>query len=402
MTTASKTTTAFRTGVSKHENSFAAGEEAAKQAVGKLSHTPNFGIVFCSSKYDYPELLRGIKSVAGDAQIIGCSSASEFTEEHVGKDSVVVAFISSDTHHFYTGHGVGMSNDSLEAVQAACAKFPEEVAGFPYKSALLLIDGLSGKGEDACASALCALGPTVRFAGGAAADNLAFKATHVFHNDKAYTDATALCLMISQKPVYIGVKHGHHPISPPLTITKATDNVVYEIEKRPAFELWKEYTREKAKARGFDVDNLKDASEVGSFFLQYETGLQTGQDYKVRAPLSLNPDGSVNFACMMLEGSVIRIMESPNKACQIDSARDAAKAAFAAARGTKLAGAVIFDCVCRNLILDSDFAKGVDEIKNVIGNIPVIGFATYGEIAMEMGQLSGFHNTTTVVVLIPE
>ena len=402
MSTVSKTATAFRTGVSKHEDSFAAGVDAAKQAVEKLEARPNFGIVFCSSKYDYREVLRGIRSISGDAQIIGCSSASEFTEESVSKDSVAVAFIASQTHRFFTGHGKGMNDDSLVAVEAACADFPEEVPGFPYKSALMLIDGLTGKGEDACAAALCTLGPTVRFAGGAAADDLAFKETFVFHNEKAYTDATAICLMISQKPLYIGVKHGHYPISPPLTITKASGNVVHEIENRPAFELWKEYAREKAKAAGFDVDNLKDASEVGKFFLQYETGLQTGQDYKVRAPLSMNPDQSVNFACMMLEGSVIRIMESPDKTCQIDSARDAAKAAFDSARGAKLAGAVVFDCVCRNLILDSEFSKGVDQIKQVIGNIPVIGFATYGEIAMEMGQLSGFHNTTTVVVLIPE
>jgi hypothetical protein len=122
----------------------------------------------------------------------------------------------------------------------------------------------------------------------------------------------------------------------------------------------------------------------------------------VRAPLSVNPDGSINFACAMVEGAVIRIMESPNKACQINSAKLAAQAALKSARGVKLAGAIVFDCICRNLILENEFSQAIEEIKKVVGNIPIIGFATYGEIAMEVGQLSGFHNTTTVVLLIPE
>jgi methyl-accepting chemotaxis protein len=98
---------------------------------------------------------------------------------------------------------------------------------------------------------------------------------------------------------------------------------------------------------------------------------------------------------------VLRVMESPKEG-QIISARKAAEAAIKASRGAKIAGAIVFDCVCRAVILGDDFSKAVAGIKDVIGNVPLIGFETYGEIAMELGQLSGFHNTTTVVLLIPE
>ena len=53
-------------------------------------------------------------------------------------------------------------------------------------------------------------------------------------------------------------------------------------------------------------------------------------------------------------------------------------------------------------ILKDDFKKAVDAIKEVLNGIPLIGFETYGEIAMEEGQLSGYHNATTVVVLLPD
>ncbi|HEY9789238.1 MAG TPA: FIST N-terminal domain-containing protein [Candidatus Obscuribacterales bacterium] len=404
MATASTTTaTVFRTGISDLEKGFEAGKEAASKAIGKLGDVkPQFGIVFCSARYDYKEVLRGIRSIAGDAHIIGCSSASEFTEEKVTKDSVACAFMNSNNHKFFTALAKGLKSNPVSAIEHVSGAFPTDVPEYPHQSAIMLIDGLSGKGEEVCAAALTVLGPTVRFSGGAAGDNLTFNKTAVFHNDQSVSDAASLCFMASKKPVSIGVKHGHCAISPPLTITKVRDNVVKEVENRPAFDVWKEHTKDKAKQKGIDVEKLQNASDIGSFLMQYEAGLLTGAEYKVRAPLSVNPDNSINFACAMVEGSVIRIMESPNKYYQIASAKEAAEIAFKGARGAKLAGAIVFDCVCRNLILDKEFQKGVEEIKKVIGDVPVIGFATYGEIAMQMGQLSGFHNTTTVVLLIPE
>jgi len=403
MATSTTTATAFSTGISKADDSLQAGKEAATKALGKLGQVkPQFGIVFASAKYNYAQVLKGIRSVAPDANIIGCSSAGEFTEESVTKESVACAFISSDTHKFFTGLGKGIKKDPVAAVEQAASKFPAEVPGHTAHSAIMLIDGLQGVGEEICAAALSVLGPTVRFTGGAAGDDLKLKETCVFFNDEATTDATALCLVASKKPVFIGVKHGHCALSKPLTITKTKGSSVVEIEGKPAFEVWKEHTRTKAKEKGIDVDSLKNAGEIGNFLLQYEAGLLTGMEYKLRAPLSINPDQSMNFVCTMLEGSVIRIMESPNKYYQIASAKQAAEIAFKSAKGTKIAGAIVFDCVCRNAILDTEYVKGVEEIKSVIGNVPLIGFATYGEIAMDMGQLSGFHNTTTVVLLIPE
>ena len=32
---------------------------------------------------------------------------------------------------------------------------------------------------------------------------------------------------------------------------------------------------------------------------------------------------------------------------------------------------------------------------------PLAGFETYGEIALDAGDMSGFHNTTTVVLALP-
>jgi methyl-accepting chemotaxis protein len=63
---------------------------------------------------------------------------------------------------------------------------------------------------------------------------------------------------------------------------------------------------------------------------------------------------------------------------------------------------VVFDCICRNLILGPRFAAAVQSIAAELGNVPVAGFETYGEIALDAGDMSGFHNTTTVVLTFPK
>jgi methyl-accepting chemotaxis protein len=402
MSTPITTATSFTTGISKAGDSFKAGQEAAQRALTKGNVAPQFGITFVSSKYNYQDVLRGIRSVVKEAQLMGCSSAGEFTDEEVGKDSVVLALMTSSNHRFFAGLGRGIKNDPVAAVKQAVSGFPTSVDGFPHRSAILLIDGLCGVGDDVCSAASSVLGPQVRFVGGAAGDDLKLKETCVFLNNERVKDAITVGLLASKSPVAVGVKHGHCVLSEPLKLTKTKDSTVIEVEGKPAFSVWKEKTRSKAKEKGINVDALRSPSEIGNFLLQYEAGLLTGPEYRLRAPLSVNADQSINFVCRMEEGSTIRIMESPNQYYQIASAKQAAEFAMQSARGGKIAGAIVFDCVCRSAILDQNYFKGVDGIKSIIGKVPLIGFATYGEIAMDASQLSGFHNTTTVVLLIPE
>ena len=86
---------------------------------------------------------------------------------------------------------------------------------------------------------------------------------------------------------------------------------------------------------------------------------------------------------------------------QIESAREAARRANAKLGGRPAAGAVVFDCICRNLILQAEFGSAVRAMVEELGGAPLAGFETYGEIALDAGDMSGFHNTTSVVLAFP-
>ena len=85
----------------------------------------------------------------------------------------------------------------------------------------------------------------------------------------------------------------------------------------------------------------------------------------------------------------------------VEAAQKAAQEAQANLKGAEAAGVLLFDCVCRGMILDGQFQREIDAVREVFGEVPVAGFLTYGEIARYGGRFDGWHNTTAVVVAIP-
>lgn len=264
----------------------------------------------------------------------------------------------------------------------------------------MLLDALTGRGEEASLLAGASLGPEVRLAGGAAGDDLAMKQGIVAGAGRCGADSVVIATLRSKRPLGLGVCHGHRTLSEPYEVTKAEGNVVHELDGKPAFDVWLSATEEAAAAAGLKPQELSE-QELTGFLLRYEAGIAAGKTYKVRAPLSKNADGSISFACGVPAGTKLQIMES-TAGEQVDSARAAAERAKSALGNGKVAGAIVFDCICRNLILGDRFAEAVRGVSAALGDAPLAGFETYGEIAMAAGDWSGFHNTTTVVLAFPE
>jgi methyl-accepting chemotaxis protein len=357
---------------------------------------PSLIMAFASTKQPLPEVLAGIAEQNPGALVLGCSTAGEFTENGDAKGSTSLFAVSGDIKAF-AGFAGNLSKDPEAAVRAAAASLPKSVDGYPHRTAIVLLDALAGVSEETTLLVADALGGEVRLAGGAAGDDLAMKSPLVGVGKQTGSDALALAVLFTKTPLGVGVCHGHRTLSKPLKVTKSKGAVVHEIEGRPAWDVWQEQTKDAAKARGLDVHALP-PDQVGAYLLQFEAGLDDGsKGQKIRAPLSKGDDGSLNFACGIPEGAVVRITES-DAPSQIDSARVAAQRARAQLGSSKVVGALVFDCICRNLILGDKFGDAVRGIRDELGGVPLAGFESYGEVALDAGDMSGFHNTTTVVL----
>jgi hypothetical protein len=360
---------------------------------------PRLLVVFSSTSCPLPEVMASAAKVFGDTPAIGSSTAGEFSESAEGKGQFVAWLLGGDDVVAAAGMGKGLKGNVEAAISAAAPKLAQDPAR-PHRTAVILLDPLSGNGEEASLLASAFLGPTVRLAGGAAGDDLKFARADVACGTQVANDAVVIAVLASKKPLGIGVQHGHTPISRPMTVTRAEGAVVYELDGRPAFEVWKEAVRETAKKHGVDLDKVAN-KDMGGHLLRYEVGLISGaNEYKIRAPLSVGDKGSLSFACGLPQGAVVRVTESIEEA-QVASARTAAERAKHGLNGAPVAGALVFDCICRNLILGDKFGAAVNQIHAALDKAPLAGFETYGEIAMDLGQSSGFHNTTTVVLAFP-
>jgi methyl-accepting chemotaxis protein len=396
-------TTTVATGIAKQKESSEAAKQAVEAALRKLDgKKPDLAMVYCGTAYDYETVVSTVRSLTENAPLIGCSTGGEFTEEEVGSGNVAVGLVASDSMVFHTAMAVGLAEDELATMKKVVDQLPGDIEGYPHRAGLLVVDGLRGKGAEATISAANLLTLEVPLVGGAAGDDLEFQETSVFCNDEVATNSAAICLISSKNQFFTGVEHGHMPLSEELEVTRAEGSTLFEVNGRPAWDVWKEEAGRDAKRKGIDVESLSEAGEIGSFLVQYELGLTTDEGkYKVRVPLAKNEDGSLGFACTVPQGASFRIMKSEQQK-QIDSARKAMEQAKQQAGDTPIAGALVFDCVCRGLILEERFSEAVEEFKKVLGpNVPILGWETYGEVCMHPGEFSGFHNTTSVVMLLP-
>jgi hypothetical protein len=258
---------------------------------------------------------------------------------------------------------------------------------------VLLVDGLNGAGETLVNEVLDATRSFQQVVGGAAGDDGAFKATQVAGRGQATTDGAAVLHTFSRKPWGVGVDHGLRPNSNRMRVTRASANVVQQIDNRPAFDVYKEF----AAARGVSLT----PETAGAFLIANELGIHVFDELRrARAPLSVGADGSLTCAAEIPEGASVSILDGEPDS-MVAAARRAAEEAKKNLAGNPPAAVLLFDCVCRGMILDGRFGQEIDAVRSVFPDVPVAGLLTYGEIARFKGRLDGWHNTTAVVAAIP-
>jgi methyl-accepting chemotaxis protein len=373
--------------MSKGDAAVASNAAIAQLRAGLGGATPALVVVFASTKQPLAEVAARFEKEFAGAVVVGASTAGEFTERGDAKGGIAAIAVAGE-FRAYAAMGVGLRAAPEAAVSSALASLPQAEASHPFRTALLLLDPLAGNGEEVTLMVAAALGEQP-IAGGAAGDDLEMTRTIVSCGARAESDALVVVQLFSKEPLGLGVCHGHRPLSKPLRVSRAHGAVVEEIEGRPAWDVWLEQTKAEVAP-----------ADEGGFLLQYEAGLASGEGYKIRAPLSRS-GGSIQFACGIPEGSVIRITES-DPPSQVASAIEAARRAKERLGGREAAGAIVFDCICRNLILGDRFVDAVSGIAKELGDAPIAGFETYGEVAMDAGDMSGFHNTTSVVLAFPK
>jgi hypothetical protein len=349
-------------------------------------------VVFASDAHDMARLADGIASAAGDVPVIGCSTAGEIATSGPGDAGVVVTALG--------GPGFSVATSSASAVDlgllaagAAVAGAADLVRDAPYRTLLLLSDGLAGDQEEVVRGAYRVLGAEVPLVGGCAGDDLKMVRTTQLHDGKVLTGSVVAAAIGSDAPMGIGVNHGWRRVGTPMLVTDSADNRVLSLDDEPALDVY---------LRRLDAppEAYTDPAAFTRFALTHPLGLsrRSGEEVRFVAEADFT-DRSLGCVARVPRGGLAWFMEGDDES--VLQATDAAcQAALAPLNGAPPIGLLAFDCIARRGVLgDAGIAAEVSRIAGHVGSAPVAGFYTYGEIARTTGT-GGFHNQTLVVLAL--
>jgi len=382
-------------------DSHRAGIEAARAAKGQLKGPFPLAVVFMTEQYDEQNAIDGIRSVTGDTPLVGCTAPSLICNGKIYPDGLGVAIIQSDTLKVRVGSSDNLSQDAKEAGRhlgnlAATLSVPK---GHPQNQVLLVFaDASMTKGvvTDALYEAFREFGSFFRFFGGGSADNLHFKKSVQIMNDQVHRDAITGALIVSDSPQGISLRHGWEPTGRNLVVTKAEGKTVKELDGQPALELYMDYLEEDIK--GFDFSKFYGFASGHPLGIPMATG-----EYVVRDPLSASiEDNSITFVSEVPENTIVRIMKGSKESILLAST-EAANEAKEALEGKPPALILVADCVSRLLFLGDDAQTEISNIESRLGgDVPMIGFFSFGEIGIEKGGPPALYNKTCGVYVLPE
>ena len=391
---------AVGSGQSETQDTRTATGEATRQALKALGgRKARLGFFFVSSRHPLKDVLAATAEVSPGTDVVATHTAGELTERGLSRGGLACLLVASERLHFDVQAATGVKGSHQDVAKKLCANFAatnKEAAakGLGLSTTVLLVDGLAGTGEKLVREVMQGTRMFQQVVGGAAGDDGAFKSTWVGARGEAAPDSAAAVHLFDKSPWGVGVDHGLRPKTQRMTVTKAKGNVLHELDGRPAFDVYKEY----AKTRGVELEpatagNFLIGNELGVFFLD--------ELHHARAPVGVGPSGELNLVADITEGSSVCILDGePNP--MVEAAERAAAEAKENLKGGRAAGVLLFDCVCRGMILKDQFQREIDAVRSVFPEAPIAGFLTYGEIARFKGRLDGWRNTTTVVAAIPE
>jgi hypothetical protein len=385
-------------GRSVHSDTAFAVREAFELAQAGLEVAPQLGFVFAPPSHPLEAVRKAMVGCSPTTKWLACHSGGGLDTHGFARDALVVFLVQSSRARFLEGVASDVRVDPSAAAAKLCAGFPEfskdaREAGLALSTTLALVDGLAGVGEPLVKELRARTRTFQQIVGGASADDGGFKETAVANAKGVEARGAVVVHAFDRIGWGIGVEHGLTPATPRMTATKTRGTTIVELNGAPAFEAYRRF----AESKGVTLE----AKSAQRFLIAHELGVYfLNQLVHVRAPLFVGPGGELHMIAQVPEGSEVCILEAdPDRL--VTAATTAATEAKKNLNGHPPAGVLVFDCICRRMLLGKRFPEEVEAIRRVFPDVPLAGFVTYGEVARFSGRLDGWHNATAVVVAIP-
>lgn len=326
-----------------------------------------------------------------DALFCGCSTSGEIAGESVKDGSIVVTAVQFNSTEIKSAQ-VALSEvdfNSLEAGKGLVSQLSKE----GLKHIFVVSDGLNVNGSELVKGMTSVLSSEVTITGGMAGDGSNFSKTVIVEPDGkiAQDSVSAIGFYGDALEIGFGSRGGWVSFGVDRLVTKSKGNVLFEIDGKPALDLYKSFLGEKA-------------SDLPASGLLFPLSMRDHEDQVpvVRTILAVSEEEkSLTFAGDIPQGSFVRLMKANNDRL-INGAEEAALAASLPS-GNDSELALLVSCVGRKLVLKQMVEEEVESVAEALNHPIITGFYSYGELApFNHSDPCELHNQTMTITTFRE
>ncbi len=350
-------------------------------------------LIMAFGSSDLTSVISAINSLTSsfpNSVIVGCSTAGEILGDGISDDGLVVAIVRFHATLIKVATAASTQADQsyVAGRDIATELFSEDLRGV-----LVLSEGLSVNGSTLVDGLNSVLPKEVVITGGLAADGDRFEQTWVLATGEASSGKIAAVGFYGDSiKIHHSYKGGWDIFGVERHVTRAEGNVLYELDGKPALELYKEYLGERAS--GLPATGL-----LFPLLIREESG---SKEAFVRTLLAVDEkEQSITYAGEIKTGDTAQLMRA-NFDRLIDGASDAA--ALIDLRADEHPSlAIAISCVGRRLVLGERAEEEVEVTLDALESVTkMIGFYSYGELSPHGGGVCELHNQTMTLTVLSE
>jgi hypothetical protein len=324
------------------------------------------------------------------AILLGCSTGGEIHGCEVMDDTLSATAMTFDHTEIIAAQAdVAAAGGSF----AAGKSVGQRLARGDLKALFVLSDGTTVNGSELVRGLREAVGGDVVLTGGLAGDGANFGTTYVGLNAEPVPGKTAAIGFYGDAvTIGHGSCGGWDVFGPQRLITRASANVLAELDGQPALDLYKRYL-------GEDADQLPGSALL--FPLRIYPADKPDHAI-VRTVVGIDEEKrTMTFAGDMPEGYCAQLMRG-NFDRLIEGAANAAEQALNAVADEQVA--ILVSCIGRKLLLGQRIAEEVEAVQGVLGRTTFLtGFYSYGEVSPhEITGCAELHNQTMTITTLGE
>lgn len=375
---------------------------AYQELVEKLGDEPQILFLHSSVTYDCALLLRELQELApqmpihGGTSCLGVMTEAGFHSAD-GRGLGMLGLCDPDGSY---GVGAVSMGDDPRATAAEAVRQALEQAGRPGElPALVWVMAAPGREELVLEGIEDVLGVGVPIIGGSAADNTVTGEWLQFANGQLYQDAVVIAVLFPTTDIMVAFHSGYEPSARSGRVTRVAGRVLYEIDGRPAAQVYNEWIG------GALTDVLPTGGNVLArttlFPLGRQVGLVGGLPYfRLSHADGITAEGALTLFTTVEEGEELVLMRgSPDSL--VTRAGRVAQAALesSAASSADVAGALVIYCAGCMLTVQPRMAEVSAGLRAALGEKPFLGAFTFGEQGCFVGGENRHGNLMISVLL---